>query len=93
MNANRAEPNDDPELDPVELEDAVNEEPALSAPELTPSTADLTAWDEVPGATGEAAPKVTPEDEVNAAEQLVAEGIEEADREQRLAAADPDFEP
>ena len=43
------------------------------------------------GAAGESAPRVLPEDETPPAEILVQGGIEEADREQRMAAADPDF--
>ena len=44
-------------------------------------------------AAGEAVPKVLPEDENAVAEELVEEGVEEADRDQRIASADPDFEP
>jgi hypothetical protein len=61
--------------------------------ELSEQTKELTAWDEPPSATGMAAPKVLPEDEVSITEQLVHEGTDEADRERRVAAADPDFEP
>lgn len=62
-------------------------------PELNKLTKELTEWDEPPAATGTAAHKVLPEDEVSIAEQLVYEGTDEADRDLRLAAADPDSEP
>ena len=45
------------------------------------------------GASGKAAPRVLPEDEASIAERLVYEGTDEADRERRIAAADPDFDP
>ena len=38
-------------------------------------------------------PTVKPEDETSIAEQLINEGTDEADRERRIAAEDPDFEP
>jgi hypothetical protein len=87
-------PNDDPEVDPAEIEAASDETPtSVGAPELNAVTKDLTAWDEPPADRGTAATKVLPEDEISAAEQFVAEGMDEADRDQRIAAADPDFEP
>lgn len=36
---------------------------------------------------------VKPEDKASAAEELVKEGMDEANRDRRIAAADPDFEP
>lgn len=85
---------DDPDFDPREIEEAefasAEDE---SPPEVDERTVELTAWDEPPGSSGTAAPKVGMEDEIPPGEQLVEEGIDEADREQRLAAADPDYEP
>jgi hypothetical protein len=37
-------------------------------------------------------PRVLPEDENAVGEELVEDGVESADRDQRLAAADPDYE-
>jgi len=68
-----------------------------TAPELDARTEKLTEWDDPPAAHGTAAPKVGPaaddEDEDTIASKLVYEGTDEADRERRIAAADPDFEP
>ena len=94
MNAKPLPPNDDDEISAEEIEVASDETPTdVTAPELNDQTKELVEWDEPPEAAGHAAPKVKPEDEVSVAEQLVYEGTDEADREQRLAAADPDFEP
>jgi hypothetical protein len=60
-------------------------------PEIVPGVEELTEWDTPVGAAGESAPRVLPEDDVPPGELLVQEGIEEADREQRIAAADPDL--
>ena len=80
------------EVDPQTIEDAVNEAPASDIPpEVDEKTAELTSWDETPAVPG--APTIEPEDEVTVAELLVEEGMEEADRDRRIAAADPDFEP
>ena len=85
---------DDPEIDPHALEDAEYSEGSDErAPEVDQRTVELTAWDEPPGSSGTSAPKVHLEDEIPPGELLVEEGLEEADREQRIAAADPDFEP
>jgi hypothetical protein len=88
------EPNEDPDFDPREIENAEYASPddAL-APEVDSRTIELTQWDEAPGSSGAAAPKTGMEDEIPPGEQLVEEGIDEADREQRLAASDPDYEP
>lgn len=86
--------NDDPDFDPREIENAeYGTIEDNQAPELDSRTTELTEWDEPPGASGTAAPKIGMEDEIPPGEQLVEEGIDEADREQRLAASDPDFEP
>jgi len=85
---------------PADFGDEPNPEEIISAPEVTPPlppeldnrTKDVTEWDDPPASHGEAAPKVGFDDENSVASELVEEGIDEADREQRLAAEDPDFE-
>lgn len=87
-------PNDDPDFDPQEMENAEFATPDDEiAPELDERTAGLTEWDEPPSSSGTAAPKIGMEDEIPPGEQLVEEGLDEADREQRIAASDPDYEP
>ncbi|HEY3900358.1 MAG TPA: hypothetical protein VGM54_17240 [Chthoniobacter sp.] len=81
-----------------EIEDAADETPTtVTPPELDARTEELTEWDDAPSAHGTAVPKVGPateeEDEDSIASKLVYEGTDEADRERRMAAADPDFEP
>ena len=94
MNPQTPEPNAADEVDPEEIQAAADETPTDVTPsELSEQTKELTAWDEPPGASGTEAPRVVPEDEVSIAEQLVNEGTDEAERERRMAAADPDFEP
>lgn len=94
MNLQTPVPNEDDDIDPEEIQAAADETPTdVTAPEVNEQTKELTEWDEPPAASGTAAPKVLPEDEVSIAEQLVYEGTDEADRERRIAAADPDFEP
>lgn len=84
----------DPEIDNAEIVEAAQETEAVNVePEVAPGTENMVAWDESPESSGHAAPKVPMEDEVAPGEQLVYEGLEEADREQRIAAADPDFTP
>jgi len=48
----------------------------------------ITSWDEAPESTGVRAALVRPEDDANIAETLVQEGMEEAEHDQRLSAAD-----
>lgn len=94
MNPPQPLPNEDDEFDPVEIQEAADETPTVvTPPELDAETKNLTTWDEAPGASGRAAPKILPEDETTVAERLVYDGTDEADRERRIAAADPDFEP
>jgi len=94
MNPKRPEPNDDADFDAEEIEEAAEERVTPhTAPEVDPKTENLTEWDEPPAAAGASAPTAPLEDEASVAEELVEEGIDEADREQRLASADPDFEP
>ena len=86
---------DNDEIVPEEIAAASDETPIedLTAPELNAETEGLVEWDTPPEATGHATPKVALEDETSAAEQLVEEGTDEAERDRRIAAADPDFEP
>jgi hypothetical protein len=83
------------DYDPAEIQEAAEEitDPGIEpAPEVNPQTENLTKWDEAPGSTGHKAPTVRPEDENAVGEELVDDGVESADRDQRLAAADPDYE-
>jgi hypothetical protein len=94
MKQKTSAPADDPEFDPKELEEAVSEDNHTPIPpEVTPETAQLTEWDKPPTTTGAAAPKVGPDDEAMIGKDLAEEGVEAADRDQRIAAVDPDFEP
>ena len=63
-----------------------NVDPELS-PEVDARTENLVAWDQATEERGSAAPKVGPEDEANIAEELVGEGLEEADHDQRVSAS------
>jgi len=84
--------NADPDRDPAEMIEASEDLNGVSTPpEVVPGVEELTEWDTPIGAAGESAPRVLPEDETPPAEILVQGGIEEADREQRMAAADPDL--
>lgn len=79
-----------------ELAEATDETPTnVTAPELDEKTEELTEWDDAPESHGTAAPKVVPEDndDDTIASKLVYEGTDEAERERRIAAADPDYEP
>jgi hypothetical protein len=98
--AKKALPPEDEEQQEIaeEIEDAANETPTNGIPpELDAGTVELTEWDEPPSAHGTAVPKMgaaaEEADENSIAEQLVQEGTDEADRDRRIAAADPDFEP
>ena len=87
------------EDDEVETDDDIAEgeeetAEATDAPETSEETENLVKWDEPPGSTGRRAPEIIPEDEVSPGEASVREGMEEADREQRIAADDEaDMEP
>lgn len=88
------EPTSNESEDPAELEVAADETPAPKlAPELSEETEKLVAWDEPPESAGHRASTTKPEDETSIAADLVEKGIDAADRERRIAAADPDFEP
>ncbi len=60
------------------------------APEADPATEEITAWDEPPAQSGHRVPTVPLEDETSVAEQLVQDGIEEAEHDVRVAAAEDD---
>ncbi len=51
------------------------------------NVAALTKWDEDPGTSGKHTPTNSPQDEQTFAEQLVMEGVEEAEHEQMLEGA------
>lgn len=77
---------------PSPEEPEVNDGPAVprtarTAPELSPATENLTAWDEPESQNG-FRHQPTPLGDENIGSDLVAEGLEEADRESRLAARD-----
>jgi hypothetical protein len=96
MNATprKRRPADDPDFDIREIEEAEYSTAAdEAAPEVDPRTVNLTSWDDPPGSSGTSAPKTHLDDEIPPGEQLVEEGVDEADRDQRLAASDPDYEP
>lgn len=83
-----------PQLVPVdESEDLMEEEssPEWSAPEVPPGDEELLVWDEVPENTHVSTTEEN--DESSDASELVSEGMDEADRELRMSAADqPDDE-
>jgi hypothetical protein len=56
-------------------------------PETSLELEGMTDWDEAPVATGERTAKWIPDNEERLAEELVEEGLDEADHERRLAAA------
>lgn len=57
------------------------------APEVDSATEEIETWDEPPMQSGHRVPPVALEDENGAAEQLVTNGMEEADHDVRVAAA------
>lgn len=86
--------NEDPEYDPEELDEAVNEQPSgVHAPEVNEQTENLTEWDDPIDSSGHSVDKIPLEDETLMAEELVEDGIDAADSDQRVAAADPEIEP
>lgn len=91
MNAN--DPSLDETFDPDELDQAVNDRaPGISSPELDERTEFVTTWDEPPASHGSQAPRNRLDDEQDVGGQLVDEGLDTADTEQRVAAADRDGE-
>jgi len=98
MKRKEQSPDEDLEQNAEEIADAAADESLtdVTPPEVDARTAEITEWDDAPAAHGKAAPKVKPEDdeeEDSAAAKLVYEGTDEAERERRIAAADPDFDP
>lgn len=82
-----------PEDDDAASESANDETPGqMTAPGVSEQTEKLVTWDEPPGAAGRQMPVVKPEDDNSAAEQLVKEGSEEAERDRRIAATKANFE-
>lgn len=65
-------------------EEIVNGYQASSAPETTPETEQLVEWDDISTEHGTQAVKVPMEDEGNIVEELVLEGVEEADHDRRV---------
>jgi hypothetical protein len=66
----------------------VSEDPA---PEVPPGDADLINWNESPDATGHAVDTSPPDEDVDVGLELVEEGVDEADEDQRRAAKDEDL--
>ncbi len=64
---------------------------APQTPEVPPEVESVTEWDESPSSVGTHFEAILPEDEAADDEILVNEGMEEADHEQRLSAADEDL--
>ena len=95
MNAKKKMTDEEDVAAAEELAEAADETPTdVTAPETDDRTKDLTEWDDAPVAHGTAAPKRIEEDEDDSlGAQLVYDGTDEAERERRMAAADPDFEP
>jgi hypothetical protein len=84
---------DHPDVDPEEMIEASDERnSALTPPEVPAGLESAVEWDTPATSSGSAAPKVGMEDEGSIAEQLILEGVDEAEREQRMAAADPDLD-
>jgi len=66
-------------------EELLNPGPS-AAPEADETARPVELWSKGAASLGHEGAHVEPEDEANLAEQLVEEGVEEADREQRLSA-------
>lgn len=61
----------------------------VTGPEtVDPELENVTEWNDSPADHGTKVPEVLPEDEANIAEVLIQEGMEEADHNQRVSAAD-----
>lgn len=83
----RREPNEgDFQQARQELEGAVG--PPGAPEEVQGQLEEVVAWDQPVHASGTRAPRVGLDDENTAPEQLVQEGVEEADHDRRLASAD-----
>lgn len=65
------------------------EELVDSGPPPAPEGDDsIRLWSEAESSVGHMAPRIGPEDEVSPVEQLINEGLEEAERDQRLSASE-----
>lgn len=64
----------------------------VTPPELNAATKDVVEWDDAPSSHGHMTTRPYNEEEDSIGAMLVYEGTDEADRERRMAAADPDFE-
>ncbi len=62
-----------------------------SAPEVPAGDEDLTNWNESPDVTGHAVDTSPPDEDVDVGLELVEEGVDEADEDQRRAAKDEDL--
>ena len=62
------------------------------SPEATPPVEEIVMWDEAPGSFGTHAPQVHPDDDAQIGEVLIEEGVDEADHDSRLAAAEEEPE-
>jgi hypothetical protein len=58
------------------------------APEADETEHPVRLWSEAAGSAGHQAPRIGPEDEESPVEQLFNEGLEEAERDQRLSACE-----
>lgn len=58
------------------------------APEADETDQPVLLWSEAAGSIGHQAPRIGPEDEISPVEQLINEGLEEAERDQRLSASE-----
>jgi hypothetical protein len=81
------------EVTDIDLDQAATEldgfSGSLPLPETTnPDVAHLTAWDDPVDAEGQHTPTSKLDDELNVAEQLIEDGIREADHDSRVAAAE-----
>ena len=75
------------------LEAAENIDGEILAPEVSSRTAEITIWDESPEDLGWRVQERPMDNQVTISEQLVSEGNERADREQRIAAGDAEVAP
>jgi hypothetical protein len=96
MNPNDPKSDLEADFDPAEVDAAAQEitDPGVEPPpEVSKATENLTAWDEAPGSRGGPVEKFQLDEENQVGAELVQDGVESADRDSRLAAADPDYEP
>jgi hypothetical protein len=85
----KPQPSDDPDVDPQEVIEASDERNTVdTAPEVPAGLEGAVEWDTPVAAKGTPAPKVNMDDEESVGTQLVLDGVDEAEREQRIAAAD-----